>query len=68
MIVDAVGGSWGPQAHKVWATLAKSMALSTGELEQTTTSRIFQSMGLILHRENARAILRRAAPAVTSQY
>ena len=68
MIVDAVGGSWGPQAHKVWASLAKSMALSTGELEQTTTSRIYQSMGLILHRENARAVLRRAAPAVTLQY
>ena len=42
------------------ATLAKSMALTTDELEQTTTSRIYQNMGLILHRENARAILRRA--------
>jgi hypothetical protein len=67
MIVDAVGGSWGPQAHKVWAALAKSMALSTGEREDAAASRIFQNLGLILHRENARAILRRAAP-VSGQF
>jgi hypothetical protein len=63
LILEATGGSWGPQAQKVWATLAKTMAQATGEREGDAVNRIYQSLGLILHRENARAILRRAAPA-----
>ena len=66
MIMDAVGGSWGPQAHKVWAALAKSTAQSEGERPEAAADRIFQNLGLILHRENARAILRRATPASTA--
>jgi hypothetical protein len=68
MIVEAVGGSWGPQAQKVWSVLAKSMALATGEREDATAQRIFQNLGLILHRENARAIIRRAAPSSTEDH
>jgi len=60
MIVESVGGSWGPQAHKVWASLAKSMAQATGEQEDVMANRIFQNLGLILQRENARAIIRRS--------
>ena len=57
-------GSWGSQAHKVWSELAKSIASATGELESTTANHIFQNMGFILHKENARAILRRTASPV----
>ena len=64
MIAEACGGSWGPQAHKVWSELAKSMASATGDLESTAATHIFQNMGFILHKENARAILRRTASPV----
>ena len=46
-------------AHKVWSELAKTKALLTGESHSTVANRLLQSLGLILHRENARAILRR---------
>ena len=46
--------------------LAKSTAQSEGERPEAAADRIFQNLGLILHRENARAILRRATPASTA--
>ena len=47
---------WGREAHQ---------AQASGEPESTVASRIFQNTGFILHRENARAIVRRSAgPAV----
>ena len=61
MIMEACGGSWGPEAHKVWTEIAKTTAQATGELESTIIARIFQNTGFILHRENARAIMRRSA-------
>ena len=59
VICEADGGGWGPAAHKVWSELAKTKALLTGESHSTVVNRLLQSLGLILHRENARAILRR---------
>ena len=50
----------GPTAHKVWSELAKHKALASGEQDSTHVSQLLQSLGLILHRENARSILRRA--------
>ena len=58
IVAEALGGGWGPTACKVWAELAKVKSLLTGELESTVASQLYQSLGLILHRENARAILR----------
>ena len=60
VICEADGGSWGPAAHKVWSELAKHKALASGEQDSTIVSRLLQSLGLILHKENARAILRRS--------
>ena len=60
MICEADGGGWGPVAHKVWSELSKHKALASGEQDSTIVSRLLQSMGLILHRENARSILRRS--------
>ena len=65
MICEADGGGWGPAAHKVWSELAKHKALASGEQDSTIVSRLLQSLGLILHKENARAILRRK-PSYTS--
>ena len=60
MICEADGGGWGPAAHKVWSELAKQKAIIAGEQVSTVVSQVLQSLGLILHRENARAILRRS--------
>ena len=59
VIVEAHGGGWGPLAHKVWNELAKRKSAITGELESTVACQLLQSLSIILHRENARAILRR---------
>ena len=61
IVVEASGGGWGPTAMKVWSELAKTKALCTGESESIVAEQLYQSLGLILHRENARAILRRSA-------
>ena len=61
VVVEACGGSWGPQAQKLWSEIAKTTAQATGELEATVSARIYQNLGFILHRENARAIVRRSA-------
>ena len=68
MVCEADGGGWGPAAHRVWSELAKHKALVSGEQVSTVVSRLLQSMGLILHRENARAILRRLPTYVSSEY
>eukprot|EP00973_Karenia_brevis_P018946 2597125-Karenia_brevis.AAC.1 len=61
MVIDAVGGGWGKAARGVWTQLAKSMALSPGE-ESTVAVHALQRMSLLLHKENARAVLRRCRP------
>jgi len=61
MIMEATGGGWGRMARGVWSELAKSSALATGELESHSTCAIMlrQRLSMTLHRENARACLRR---------
>ena len=61
MVVEAVGGGWGKVARGVWSELAKTSALAIGELETERTSAIMlrQRLSMTLHRENARACLRR---------
>ena len=61
MVVEAVGGGWGKEARKVWSEFAKSSALASGEFasESSCGSALQQRLSLILHRENARACLRR---------
>jgi len=61
MVVDACGGGWGPQACAVWKELAKTTALATGELASSVSMRLSQTLSLVLRRENARSVLRRAA-------
>ena len=63
MIMEAVGGGWGRVARGVWSELAKTSALATGELETERSCAIMlrQRLSMTLHRENARACLRRTA-------
>ena len=68
MICEAHGGGWGPAAHKVWSELAKHKALASGEQDSTIVGQLLQSMGLILHRENARSILRRSPNYLSDDY
>ena len=65
MVCEADGGSWGPAAHQVWSELAKYKSVLTGEHSSIIATRILQSLGLILHRENARSILRRPPRSAT---
>ena len=60
IICEADGGGWGPEAHKVWSELAKQKAIISGEQNSIIVNQLLQSLGLILHRENARSILRRS--------
>ena len=61
MVVEAVGGCWGEAARKIWSELAEKSVLATGELEtkSSCTAMLMQRLSLTLHRENARACLRR---------
>ena len=60
VICEADGGGWGPAAHKVWSELAKHRSIVSGEQNSIIVSQFLQSLGVVLHRENARAILRRS--------
>jgi hypothetical protein len=61
MVIEAVGGGWGKAARRVWSELAKTSALATGELQTESVSAVLlrQRLSMTLHRENARACLRR---------
>ena len=61
MVMEAVGGGWGPSANKVFLELAKTKSLLTGDSINTTLTQIHQNLQLVLHKENARALLRRCA-------
>ena len=68
IICEADGGGWGPAAHAVWSELAKHKSVLTGESNSITATHLLQSLGLILHKENARAILRRSPSSVNRDY
>ena len=59
MVVEACGGGWGPSATDFWGKLAKTTALATGERPPVVEAQLRQSLGVCLHKENARAILKR---------
>ena len=66
MILEASGGGWGRQARRGWSELAKKHALAIGELTSDKDSfcSLLQRLSIILHRENARAMLRRQVSTV----
>ena len=62
MIIEAVGGAWGADASKILSHLAKDKAIASGEKCETVLTHLIQDLGIILHRENARAVLKRLQP------
>ena len=67
MVVEAAGG-WAPAARKVWTDLASLMAAATGESVHCTIVRVLQGVGLVVQKENARAILRRGAGSLEDAF
>ena len=61
MVMEAVGGAWGPSATSVLAELAKVKSLYTGESQDRVQQQLLECLSVILHRENARAVLKRSA-------
>jgi len=61
MVMEAHGGSWGSDARRAWAQVAKAAAQLTGDSPAVVAERHLQRLSVILHRENARAIVRRSA-------
>ena len=58
MVVEA-NGHWGPTAQRVFTELAKTKSTLTGESKEVALHHLHQGLGVILHRENARAVLKR---------
>ena len=58
MVVEGAGGGWGDDAERVWSTIARGIATTSGEQISSVTAELYQSLSLILHREGARAVLR----------
>ena len=67
MVVEAHSGAWGPAATKVWLKLGKAISLVSGESTAVEALRARQNLGLTLHRETARAILRRSPVLVETE-
>ena len=57
---EVSGGSWDPEARKVWSALSSASAKLTGEPKSQKAEASIQTLSVIVHRANARAILRRA--------
>ena len=59
VVAEAHNGSWGPSAQKMFNELAKTKSLITGESKPTVLMQLYQNLGVTLHRENAKAIVKR---------
>ena len=66
VVMEASGGSWGPEARKVFSSFANSSAKLTGEPPSLKTEAIYQTLCVILHRANALSILTRSPDASPS--
>ena len=59
---------WGPTANAVWSELAKYKSVLTGKQNSTTATRLLKSLGLILLKEIARAILRQSPITINRDF
>ena len=67
MIVEGAGGAWGPSASKVFSELAKTKAFVFGESSNLVLKQLYETLGIVLHRENARAVVKRLGARVPSR-
>ena len=58
-IIEAHGGGFGPVARRICARVAKAAAATSGEDVEVKAADLLRRISISLHRENARAILRR---------
>ena len=62
LIFESHGGGWSPLTRKVLDGIAKSQSAAWLIGSESPSLRIAQRISIALHRENARAVLRRLAP------
>ena len=59
MVVEAHSGAWSPNARRVLDWLAAGQSAIRGQHKDMTSLIIAQRLSVALHRENARAIMKR---------
>ena len=59
MVMEAVGGTWGPKARNTFAAIAHSAAKLTGDPVSTKLEQIYPLLSVTFWRANARSIIRR---------
>ncbi|CAJ1343891.1 unnamed protein product [Effrenium voratum] len=59
VVLEAHGGSWGPAAKKAFAWLSQAWGAAEGLSGGQAAEQLAQRISLSLHRENARAVVRR---------
>ena len=65
MVIEGSAGVWSIEAEQVWHQIIRSTSSLTGETVSTLANSLYQSLSMILHRSNARAILKRT-PYISS--
>ena len=66
MITEATSGSWSYEAIEIWKLVMWTLAIKQGEEYSKIANETYQSLSVILHRSNARAIMKRS-PNVKKQ-
>ena len=59
MVVESHGGSWGLEARQVFSKISQHKAAASYDDPGTLSDQLAQRLSCLLHRENARAVLRR---------
>ena len=59
MVIEAHSGGWGRTARQVLDSIAKQVSASWNDLPEAASLALAQRLSITLHRENARAVLRR---------
>ena len=63
MVIEAHGGGWGKTARQTLDDIAKHVSSSWNDAPDRVSLTLAQRLSMSLHRENARAILRRIREA-----
>ena len=61
MVIEAHSGAWSPNARRVLDWIAAGQAAVSGQSKEMASLNIAQRLSIALQRENARAVLKRAA-------
>ena len=59
MVIEAHGGGWGPAARRILDAVARTWSAMTADEPEQVSLNIAQRLSCSLHRESARAVLRR---------